>query len=301
MSDRFSPEFETFLQACRDHNHDLIIPSTTAMEFKRKQADLVLGQRTRLTTAGSTLDKYGIKHDAFDSEQIIREPDLMRMIQARRVRVVLEEPTLEDFREAHKRACLHEPPQPPKTENDEMRDLVIWQIAIRIAVARGGALLVSRDKIHAGELGDAEAQDRNLTRVQSLEAALECFQVGTPAGALMTRLITTVWDDLVGGRVPVSTTPSIVAVTNPSFVQGKGGPVSAKAVVKARSNTNRPLAAKVMLEGADGRFTRALISDLTVDDKVVGSGQVIVSLSRAMPDWQDDFEERLRQLRGLES
>jgi hypothetical protein len=50
-------------------------------------------------------------------------------LRATGVQLEVENPKLEDYRNAERRACLHLSPQPPETKSDEMRDLVIWEVA----------------------------------------------------------------------------------------------------------------------------------------------------------------------------
>jgi hypothetical protein len=89
-------------------------------------------------------------------------------LRATGVQLEVENPKLEDYRNAERRACLHLSPQPPETKSDEMRDLVIWKVALRVAKRDGKAILVSRDHVHSDERGEA-AEACGLLRVQSLD------------------------------------------------------------------------------------------------------------------------------------
>jgi hypothetical protein len=177
-----SRDLQTLFQACVDNGHGLVIPLTSKLEFDRNQAEHAARERRRIDDAYKTLDKYGIQHEEAPAIDRVKLPDLMWLIQESGVEASLEDPTEEDLREAHRRACLHENPHPPDAKTDEMRDLVIWMIALRISKAEGGALLISRDEVHTHSRGDKEALDSGLIRVDSLEKALDYFEVETPAG-----------------------------------------------------------------------------------------------------------------------
>jgi hypothetical protein len=84
-------------------------------------------------------------------------------LRATGVQLEVENPKLEDYRNAERRACLHLSPQPPETKSDEMRDLVIWEVALRVAKRDGKAILVSRDHVHSDERGDKSQKNEELS------------------------------------------------------------------------------------------------------------------------------------------
>jgi len=105
-------------------------------------------------------------------------------LRATGVTVEIEDPALDDYREAETRAALHLAPHPPLSDSDEMRDLVIWQVAIRIAKRDGGACMVSRDEVHVHERGASEAGGVRLYRARNFEEAVEVLLQKSPIGVL---------------------------------------------------------------------------------------------------------------------
>lgn len=138
-------------EACRDRRHAIALPMTTVLEFERRQTDLMTEARKALQEAAAELDRFGIAHDEVKPQDRIRAHGLDELLRATGVTVEVVTPTLEDYNDAHRRACLHLSPEPPKDPGDkkeaqdEMRDLVIWSVCVRLAREQGGALLVSHD------------------------------------------------------------------------------------------------------------------------------------------------------------
>ena len=54
-----------------------------------------------------------------------------------------------------------------------MRDLIIWTIALRLAKTGGGAILISRDEVHAHQRGSVEADAAKLHRAKTCDEALD--------------------------------------------------------------------------------------------------------------------------------
>jgi len=180
-----------------------------------------------------------------------------------------------------------------------MRDLVIWAIALRVAAGAHGAVLLSRDDVHSGVLGDTEAAGVHLVRVRSCEEALEFFQVKTPAGEMATAIMALVWPELVGAGLPLPVGPSVTGISGVRFVHGQNGPRSAMFSVKARSDKGGDFGAKVGVEIEDGVVSRVGLSDVRVDEERWRDGSMGVVVKKPLPGWADDYQERLAALRGM--
>jgi hypothetical protein len=77
--------------------------------------------------AYEVLRRAGVPFEEREAAKLFIVPDIAELFRASGAKVEIEDPTLDDFNDAHRRACLHLSPQPEETKSDEMRDLVIWQ------------------------------------------------------------------------------------------------------------------------------------------------------------------------------
>jgi hypothetical protein len=286
------------LKECASRKHIIVLPLTAKLEFDRKQAEFLDKAAGELKTAYSTLQKWKIGFEKVDPTKVLKAPNLVQLIQDFGIEVVMEEPTMDDYREAHKRTCLHQPPHPPSSKSDEMRDLIIWMIALRIACREGGALLISRDQVHTHARGDSEAARAGLVRVKSAEEALEYFEVLTPAGQLIERILASVWKELLGAGLPLSAQPSIVGVKGARFVQGTRGPSYASCELKTRAEDGDALQAFVVIQAKDGYVT-----DVTVDEIMHGnisvSGSIQIRPNVPYEAEKQDYGERLDALKSV--
>jgi hypothetical protein len=131
----------------------LVVPRTVILENERHQ----LGARNetirQLNDASATLARWGVAVPPFVAEELISKVDIVTALQATGITVEVQDATLDDYQDAERRASLHLAPQSIDAKTDEMRDLVIWATALRIARRDGAAILISRDDVHAGESG----------------------------------------------------------------------------------------------------------------------------------------------------
>ena len=191
-------------EACAEQGHVLVIPTTTLMEIERHQREIVAGQRKLVESARQTLADQGITVPEFKASDVVPDVDVGALLTDLAAEIQVESPSLEDFEDAHTRACLHESPHPPDIKSDEMRDLVIWAVSLRLSAQDGHALLVSKDTVHTHGRGDTEAASVNLARVESLDAALEYLDVLLRAGDAQL-LFTGVAMDLLNLRPEICT------------------------------------------------------------------------------------------------
>lgn len=292
-----TPVVQRLVDACRDRGHAIVIPETTKLEFDREQDDLVSAARSDLENAYDTLTRFGISHERQDPVEVVLASDLLGLITSSGASAELVEPTCEDLREAHYRAALHLPPHPAgNTKSDEMRDLVIWMIAVRLAREQSGALLVSRDNVHTKNRGDAEAGEVGLTRVKSIDDALEFLDVQTPAGQLFRRLMEPAWSLLANEGLPVAAKPTVLSVAGPTFEQGTTGLASASCRIKVTTETGQTLRGRVdIIIDPDGQV-------VTLSNIFAESGTYPTTVSvRTEPviEGTTITEEHLTQLRQI--
>ncbi len=301
VTDNMSERLQALFRACSPAGHTIVIPLTTLYEFDREQSEMVQGEISKLESAYKVLDKFRIRYSRTEPSQVVRPPDLTGLIKQYVMDVIVEEPTFEDLREAHKRACLHQPPHPPDIKSNEMRDLVIWLMALRLASQDGGALLISRDEVHTHARGDNEAIQVGLFRVRSVEEALQFLDVETPAGRLVKELLATVWVDFLDAGLPLAPMFSLVGVSGVRFIQGVHGPSLASFTFKTKTLDGKIFQALTRIDMVDGIIIKATLSEITVEGEAWQEKPLplVVSTNKAFSLEPDDFQERIGALKAL--
>lgn len=296
--DNLSKRLQTFLSACADKGHIIIVPQTTLLEFNRQQSELLAKTIRQLQEACGLLDKFKIPHDNFDPSQTVNQPNLIGLIKKQKVKVIVEEPTLQDFQEAHKRACLHECPHAPETKSDEMRDLVIWAIALRLAKKESNVMLISRDNIHIHERGDTEAKEAGLIRVKSPEDAEWYLDVdiATPAAILVKNILAPVWNDLLNQGLPLPSEISSLGISRASFVQGVRGPSSVICDIKAKTSDKKTFRAQTEIHTNNGMISKVNLFNITIDEQKWKDGALTIQPNKLWAKDTDDYEDRLGDL-----
>ena len=213
-----------FLQKCAAAHHALVIPETTKIEFEKEQAKARVNPVAEIDRAANLLRQSGIDVPVLVASEIVPEvklPQLLDQIVGLKYSIV--EATLEDYQIALRKACLREPPHPPEGKSDEMRDLVIWQTAARIANQTGGAVLVSRDEVHTHFRGDAEATAHQLSRATDFEQALEILEIETTSGAIVKSYLLSRWDQILESELPLVQGANIRWVKDINFTDDEAG------------------------------------------------------------------------------
>lgn len=283
-------------QACAEQGHVLVVPITTLLEIERRQQAITAGQRTLVDEARQILADQKISIPAFDIATVIPALDVRSLLDGLAAEVQFTPPLLSDFEDAHRRACLHESPHPPDIKSDEMRDLIIWAIALRLATADGHALLVSRDTVHTHSRGDLEAAEANLARVDSLDAALQYLDVKTAAGEQLEAMLAPAWPRIREAGLPVGEAPMLLNVKDVQFVQGWAGPSAASGSIKVRGHDGRVITADVAVDVSTEWGARLFLTNIRVDGQAVAD---IAVLADYEPSDIEDDSERLRALRAL--
>lgn len=297
IKDKLPRQVSEFLLACRDKGHEIIIPLTTLFEFNRKQNEFVSKEVSDLNTAATKLTGYGIEVDDFNSSDLVKPPDLIQLINATGISCVLEEPTKNDYDNAHRKACLRETPHPPETKSDEMRDLVIWEISLRIANENNGAILMSRDEVHIHYRGDKEASEYGLIRCNSFERAYESLSIETVSAQRIKELIDKVWNEIIDSKLPIVEGGHVVSITNPIFINTDHGSSIVTCNANFNSGDGKKLTSSLRIEFTDDRPFVFEFKDIKIDD-ASSLEDVILDLEKPVIS-DTDLGERLNDLEEL--
>lgn len=240
-----------FLLACRDKGHEIVIPLTTLFEFNKKQNEYVNKEILALNNASTKLIDYGVNVEEFKPSDLVKPPDLIQLIKATGISCILEEPTKNDYENAHRRACLRESPHPPDTKSDEMRDLIIWEISLRVAKENSGAILMSRDEVHTHHRGDKEASEYGLIRCDSIERAYESLNIETISAQKIKYLIRKVWNKIIDSNLPIVNGGQVVSITKPIFIDTDRGSSIVTCNAKFHTGDGKELASLLSIEFTD--------------------------------------------------
>jgi hypothetical protein len=220
------------------------------------------------------------------------------MFRATGAKVETLEPTLHDYQAAERRAALHLAPLRPNSEADQMRDLVIWEVACRIAKADAGAVLLSRDHVHSGPDGDTEAGEVGLQRLTSFDAALDVIGVESPRAKLARQALDRILPHLQGS-IPISDSNAVRRFTNVSFVQGVQGLARVKFGFRAKPISGALLTGSVSIEASAPDQLRTLLTDLTLDGKPLEPPTVEMLVNGNLPSVTSNVPDLLNDLREL--
>lgn len=293
VRDSLPDRISTFLAECERHNHEVVLPLTTVYEFNKQQREFIDKEKVDINLALEKLRSYGIEVAEFNRDNLINIPNLLNLIQQSGLMVSIEQPSLNDFELAHEKACFHEAPH-SDGKSDEMRDLVIWQIALRIAKDDGGAVLLSRDKVHTHHRGDMEAQSHSLIRVENFEEALEALEIVTSSAQKVKQIVEIVWQDVINSDLPLRDGAQLVSVKRPSFVNTSNGTTIVTADLKFRTGGGEIFESKLTCEFVDDN---PLQLDFETTDE--NSQNKKYSLTFEVPERANDYSDRLNALQEL--
>lgn len=291
-----------FIEICKEHNHQIVIPLTTLMEFENKQKEFWDKEVTDVNQAINKLKSYGQELENIDADALVKMHNLIDLINKTGVIYTVVDPTKEDFEQAHKKACFHEAPCVPDAKSDEMRDLVIWEIALRVAREEKPVLLLSRDKMHIHHRGDIQASQVGLIRMNSFERAIEAFGLETTSSRKIKEMLNKVWSELLESGLPLVKGADVLSIKQPSFVNSEKGTTDVKAQLQFQTGDGKILNTSINMKFIDNtplsiKFDEIKIldqethKDFQVDPIKVrfGSKEIIAPY----------FEERLEDLREL--
>lgn len=305
---RLHQNWRRFADGCRSVNAELVFPRTALYEIELRQQELYDLEIRAIKTSSAQLQRYGIKFDAPLPEKLIKVADVVQLFRDTGVTVRIEDATLEDFQDAELRAAKHLPPAPPRTpptdkkaadDSDEMRDLVIWAIACRLAVTYDGALLLSRDKVHTGKFGRAEAEEKGLLIAIEFDEALGILGAETEAGRIASAFLREAWNELRNSRLPMPEQFGVKTITMPIFVQGEYGLASASFSFTCVSDSGRRFSASAEVSDIQEDHFRLKISDARVERSLLENGNIDIQVPRHAAPEKNDLAERLSELRDI--
>jgi hypothetical protein len=293
VREKLMPPLVRLFEVCRDQRHEVVIPLTTRLEFDRYQLQMAEDIRRTIKDAYTVLDSHEIRYEKIDPETLGPAPDLIALIRKIGPSVSELAPTNDELVEAHRRAALHLPPHPSgNTKSDEMRDLVIWLQAIRLAREGGGAMLISRDGLHTNSLGDDEAIAVKLLRVSKLDEAVEHLEVRTPPGKEFERLLNEVWADLVAAEPDLPRRVELRSVLSANFREGE----IASASIRAMAD-DQLLTADVTISLNGTTVGEAKLENVRLGEKRLKD--IRVTRQPKQTENEADLDERLARLREV--
>ena len=288
-------------QFCRDAaaaGAVLVVPRTTLLEDQRNQKRLIEEGVAQLDTAIALMQRYGIQVPEINSRELVGGGDLVAALRNTGIQVEVIDPSLADYRGAEERACLRLSPHPPDTKSDEMRDLIIWEVAVRIAKRDGQAILLSRDEVHSHDRGGKEAEDAGLHRARSIDEALDLLGRVSPAGILAREVLATVWNQMRSAGMPLPPTVSLRRVGNLQFVPGPARHVTGSLQFSVATDAGE-FEANVEVVQAEPNVIRAEVRQLRLGGAVWGTGTMTITASGELPRVGQTSDQEVEDLRRL--
>lgn len=246
----------------------------------------------------STLAQYGVAVQPFEAGDQIRKVDLISALQATGIPVEIHAATFDDYRDAERRASLHLAPQPPDTKTDEMRDLVIWAIAVRIARRDTVAMLASRDEIHSDERGSEEAMAAGLLRAKTLDDALDQLGRVSPATALARSVLAAIWGELKATGMPLPEDVPLRRFSRLQFVADDEGHVNTRLSFEITTGEGK-LSGDAHIFQATPSTIQANLKVLKLEGQQWGEGTLSLSTEHQLPKITSPAGNRMADLRNI--
>lgn len=277
-------ELRILCDFCADRGISIVIPATTLLEFDRRRSEFMERTIRDLQKAYDLLDRFSIRHDGALPRTVVSAPNLLDLLAATGVSTEHVEPNLDDYQDAHRRACSHLAPR-PGGKSDEMRDLVIWSLALRLASEGSGALLIANDKIFHDERTADEAREAGLARAKTIVEAIEvALGVKSPSERLAEALIHAIWADLVAAGLPIPNAPSPYNTRDEGFVMGESGNLaSATMLFSAAMGSGEKMEATLHIHIEEQRIARVIAQDVRVDGVAWEAGELEIRTDRVAP------------------
>ncbi|WP_456427721.1 PIN domain-containing protein [Rhodocaloribacter sp.] len=295
-----------FCRRASENGSSIVLPETVILELQRIHEEDVKAISEKLKEAQELLNEWGLSDDDVMISDAIQERDFVQELRNCGVEVAVEIPTIDDFRDAQRRACFRLPPHPPrsqskkssKDESDEMRDLVIWSVAVRIAQAEGGALLMSKDRIHTAHYGDDEANSVHLFRQKGADQALQFLGVETPSETRLKQILMPVWPLLREEGLPIGEGIPLHRIKAKAFVESEQGLSQARGHVRIQLGAGQSLEAEVNMEIRGGILKKVQVSEIKGDGGTCPDN-VTLCPEIQVEERKYDYLERLEALRSL--
>jgi hypothetical protein len=233
-----------------------------------------------------------------EPKDLVSRINVIDALRSTGIQVELEKPILEDYRNAEKRACLHLCPLPLDSKIDEMRDLIIWEVALRIAKRDGKAMLLSRDEVHSHERGQSEAESVGLLRAKTIDDALDLLGKQSPAGALARKMLQSVWSEMRANGLPLPDTMSLSKVTYIEFTTDQAGQASGNLTLSA--HTERGLfSARIQVVQLAPNIIQAKLTNVSIDKGPWHSQEIEITAKGELPHIARPESDRLRDLQHI--
>lgn len=275
-----------------------MLPRTVVMENERQQRQLCDKTVEALEAASALLRQWGVAVPAFNAQERIGMADLAAVLRATGITVEIHDPTLNDYRDAEHRASFHLAPQAPDVKSDEMRDLIIWAVALRIAKQDGGAMLVSRDEVHVDQRGSEEAEAVGLLPVGTFDDALDLLGSISPAGKLATSVLGTVGDALRSAGLPLPEKIPSRQLSDLQFVADDAGHPNTSLRL-AVSTTDGLLVGNARIFQAGPWRIQVDLTGLRIGGEQWKTGSLSLTVKGELPKFTRPLSERLPELRNI--
>lgn len=276
----------------------LVLPRTSSLEDQRHRANAAQELATRVEAAIRLLQSVGADVPTIDVQRLTAPGDLLTALKATGIQVESEDPTLEDYRNAEERACLHLSPHPPDKKSDEMRDLIIWEVALRFARKDGKAMILSRDEVHSHARGEEEANAVGLLRAASVDDALEQLGRETPAGLLSRQILALIWSGLHEAALPLPKEVHVKAIQAAGFTADELGHANGRLEFTAESERGI-IQVRVDVSQTDPNTISVHIVGVQVAHEPVELQTIHVTVPGELPRITSPEKDRLAELRRI--
>jgi hypothetical protein len=275
-----------------------VLPRTVVLEDERHQQELREQAIKRIEGAADLLRRHGIVIAEHNPAELIPPTALLTALESTGIRVETEEPTLDEYRDAERRASLHLPPQSPDKKSDEMRDLTIWAVALRVARRDGSAMLVSRDEVHSGTLGSIEAESARLLLASSFDEALDLLGRLSPEAELAESVLKVVWDALKKDGLPLPDEIPRRAVSQVHFVADQDGHANTSLLLELPTEAGG-IRANVRVFQIETATVQADVTDIRAGGTQWRSGSSSVKVNGELPRVTRPMDERMSELKNI--
>ena len=193
---------------------------------------------------------------------------------------------------------MHLCPQAPDTKSDEMRDLIIWAVALRLAKHDSGAILVSRDEVHAHERGSAEANAAKLHRAKTFDEALDLLGSVSPAATLARSVLGTISNELRSAGLPLPQEVPAGRFSSLLFAADEDGRANTNLNFEL-STDDGTLSGSILLFQADPAIIGVDLTELRMGGQPWKTGELSITVPGELPKITHPLGERITELRDL--
>jgi hypothetical protein len=179
-----------------------------------------------------------------------------------------------------------------------MRDLVIWEVALRIARRDGKAILLSRDVVHSHDRGADEARGSGLFRANTFDQALNLIGRESPSGSLARSVLQVAWAGLRDAGLPIPKDFGVHLISRQAFVVDAEGHASGSMDISV-ATTGGLLTGRATIRQLTPQRVQAELTEIRISDHLWESGTLDVNFDGELPLIGEPAEERLADLRTV--